>query len=152
MSLEQPFRSVSPATCFVMRPVRHLRRLALFSALTACSATVDLTGVGTGDAGVNAPVVGSTSGAFGYALHARTYSADQSYSPDLGSATLTVGLAVASYGGGAGRLEVIDATGAVVFGSALQGLIAQGSTVVRGSPPYRVRLTFDRFSGSVSLG
>lgn len=134
---------------------RFVAAAAVLPTLGACvfaDVTEPVTTVTTSAA--NTAVVGNTGGAFGYALQARAYSADTSYAPALtpSASSITVGLAVASYGGGTGRIQIADATGAVVYAAALEGTVAQGSTVVRGRAPYVVRLAFDHFSGSVSLG
>ena len=91
-------------------------------------------------------------GHFGFAVTARDWSADETYSPDFGSGSLEVGLAVTAYGGGTGQLTITDADGVDVFMHNLTGTVAQGNSVVSGRAPFQVHVRANRYSGIVSLG
>ncbi|HVE78425.1 MAG TPA: hypothetical protein VNA89_06175 [Gemmatimonadaceae bacterium] len=106
---------------------------------------------GTG-AGLNAPVVGLSSDGLGFAVHARDFSSDQTYGPTVYTPGLEVGVALWGYSGGAATLEVRDAGGRVVLTQRLSSNIAQGNAAARGAPPFTIRLTFEHFSGDLSLG
>lgn len=133
------------------RPVRRIAALALLACagLAACG---DDAYVVAEPPGSNAAVVGQSAGRFGFAVQARGWTFDQTYTAELRAATLAVGLAVGGYRGGTGSVTVTDSAGTVVFARDLAGNVAQGNTVVRGRPPHRVRIVAANWAGSLSLG
>lgn len=105
-----------------------------------------------GGAGINAPAVGLSSDGFGFAVHARDFSSDQTYGPTVYTPGLEVGATLWGYAGGAATLEVRDAGGRIVLTQRLSSNIAQGNAAARGTPPFTVRLTFEHFTGDLSVG
>lgn len=131
------------------RAPRVAALLLVLLALAGCGGEL----VGTTRDASNIPVVGMNPGQFGFAITASDWSADRSFSPDLQAGSLQVGLAVASYRGGTGRIWIVDATDATVFTADLAGNIASGNnTTITGHPPYQVRVTASHYSGTISLG
>ena len=104
-------------------------------------------------AATNMPAVGMSAGQFGFAVTARDWTYDQSFTPDLSSGTLQAGLVIAGYTKGTGQLLVTDATGTSVLAQSLAGNVAAGNnTVIHGTPPFHVRVTTSNYSGIISLG
>ena len=109
--------------------------------------------VGTRDEGINTPAVGMSAGGFGFAVTARNWTYDQSYTPDLSGGTLQVGLVIAGYTQGTGQLSVTDAAGTSIYSQNLAGNVAAGNnTVIHGTAPFHVRVTTTCDSGTGSLG
>lgn len=103
--------------------------------------------------GANVPVVGMSDGQFGFAVTARDWTYDQSYSPNLSGGTLQIGLVVEGYTTGTGTLAVTDATDASVFAQNLAGNVAEGNRVtVHGTPPFRVHVATSHYTGTISVG
>ena len=124
--------------------------LLLISGLSQCA---DANAPGTRDEFVNMPVAGMDKGGFGFAVTARDWTFDQSYSPDLSGGTLQVGLVIAGYTHGTGLLSVTDASGSSIFSQSLAGNLATGNnTVIHGTAPFHVRVTTTGYSGIISLG
>ena len=124
--------------------------LFLILGLSQCT---DSSAPGTRDEFFNMPVAGMDKGGFGFAVTARDWTFDQSYSPDLSAGTLQIGLVIAGYTHGTGLLSVTDATGASIFSQSLAGNLAAGNnTVIHGTAPFHVRVTTTGYSGIVSLG
>jgi hypothetical protein len=99
----------------------------------------------------NVPVGVSPDG-LGYALRARDFTSDQQYGPLIQSRSVSVGAAVIGYSGGSATVEIRDVTGSIVLQQTVTSNLAQGSTLVHGVPPFKVWLSFRRFSGTFSLG
>lgn len=124
--------------------------LFLIAALSRCA---DANAPGTRDVLFNMPVAGMDAGGFGFAVTARDWTYDQSYSPDLSGGTLQVGLVIAGYTRGTGLLSVTDASGASIFSQNLAGNLAAGNnTAIQGTAPFHVRVTTTGYSGIISLG
>jgi len=134
------------------RRLAHPMRLVPFAALLASGAGCVDYADGPGGPGYNTPAIGQTSGTFGFSVLARRWTADESYSADIPSPTLTVGLTITGYKGGAGTLAVLDAEGDTAFTRSLAGNVAQGSTVARGQSPFTVRVVTSNYTGTVALG
>jgi len=129
---------------------RCMQAIVLAGALAGC---VGRDMLGPTAPASNIPVVGMSDGEFGFAIAARDWTYDQSFVPELASNALHVGMVVAGYTGGTGTLTITDSTGASVFSRDLAGNIAEGaSTTVHGTPPYHVRVTTARYSGTISVG
>ena len=124
--------------------------LLLISALSGC---VGSDSVSPTDAATNIPAVGMSDGGFGFAVTARNWTYDQSYTPDLSGGTLQVGLVIAGYTQGTGQLSVTDAAGTSIYSQNLAGNVAAGNnTVIHGTAPFHVRVTTTGYSGIISLG
>ena len=102
--------------------------------------------------GANIPAVGMSPGEFGFAITARDWTSDQTYTPELATGALQVGFAVVGYRGGTGHVTVTDADGAIAFNRDLAGNVAQGSSVVHGRAPFRVRVAASGYTGLIALG
>lgn len=136
----------------MLRLPTRLAAAVLAAALNACVAD-GVTGLGsTGDVGRNTPTVGLSTMGFGFAVAAHDFTFAQSYGPTLEATQVSAGVALLGYGGGTARLELRDASGAVVLAQEFRSNVAQGSATARGTPPFTVRLVFDRFTGSFALG
>ena len=127
-----------------------IRTFAACALLAAACSPSDY--VGPGGYNANIPVVGANPGQFGFAVTARGWTSDQTYTPDLSTGSLQVGLSIVGYGGGTGVIAVTDADDAAVFSRSLAGNVAEGSTVVHGRPPFRVRISATGYTGVVALG
>jgi hypothetical protein len=122
-------------------------------ALTGCIVDASVApGLLGGTVSDNAPIVGVSSDGLGYSVSARNYSTTSVYGPMLKSTSVGVAVSVIGFGGGSAIVEVRDATGAVAFAQTITSNLAQANSVVRGAPPFNVKLTFSRFSGTFSLG
>ena len=135
------------------RLVRALPLAALAAALTLAAGGLACANDPTAPAapGENMPTVGQTPGSFGLSVRARAWTTTREWSADL-PATLSVGLSIVGYDGGTGALRLTDATGTAVYVRDLTQAGAEGSTVVRGRPPYRLQLTTTGYTGIVALG
>lgn len=123
--------------------------LGLSLAVAACT---DLTTPGVQGGATNAPAVGVTSESFGFAVQAINFSFEDTYaSPSVGD-SLAVGLAVVGYLSGSALIEVRDSSGTAIDQQTVTQGIAQGTTTIRGTPPYTVHLLFTQFTGTFTLG
>ena len=131
--------------------MRAARRSAfLFVAVAGCSEIVDFGDFGAGE---NIPAVGINPGQFGFAVTARHWNFDNTYSPDLDGGTLSVGMAITGYSGGDGIVTITDADNAVAFSQTLAGNVANGTNItVVGKSPFKVRIVANDYTGLISLG
>ena len=134
-----------------MRISRFIAVLAFASLASGCYVDISDPAGSTFD-GTNVPVVGLSTDGLGYALKAKDFTSDQQYGPLLQTAAISVGTAVAGYTRGSAILEIRDATGSLVLQQSVTSNIAQGNSLVRGSPPFKVTLSFRGFSGTFTLG
>lgn len=98
------------------------------------------------------PVIGNAPDAFGFTLVATEFSLDEEYVLDFSKDGLSVGLTVASYRGGTGRFELVDAAGEVFFSRDLGRNIAEGTAEVSGRTPAKAVVRLSRYSGVVTIG
>ena len=127
-----------------------IRSAFLFAAVAGCSEIVDFKDVPSGE---NIPTVGINPGQLGFAVTARHWTFDNTYSPIIDSGTLDVGMAITGYSGGDGLVTITDADNAIVFNQTLAGNIATGiSKTVSGKPPFKVRIVANDYTGIIALG
>ena len=136
-----------------MRAARMMRAATrsafLFAAVAGCSEIVDF----KFDSSENIPAVGFNPGQFSFAVTARNWTFDNTYSPNFGAGTLNVGMAITGYSGGDGLVTMTDADNAVVFNQTLAGNVANGTNItVSGKAPFKVRIVANNYTGIVSLG
>ena len=125
------------------------RSALLFAAVAGCSEIVDF-GDGSGE---NTPTFGFNPGQFAFAVTARNWTFDNTYSPSLGGGTLNVGMAITGYSGGDGLVTITDADNVVVFNQTLAGNVANGTNItVSGKAEFKVRIVANDYTGIVSLG
>ena len=132
-----------------------LRSIAvlLLIALSACVIDASLApGILGGTVSNNAPIVGVSSDGLGYSVSARNYTTTAHYGPMLKTTSVAVAVSVIGFGGGSTFVEIRDANGALTYSQTITSNLAQANSVVRGTPPFSVTLTFSRFSGTFSLG
>lgn len=119
------------------------RSVLALAVLAACSDTLDFA--------TNFPAVALNPGQFGFAITARDWTFDQTYSPALASGTLQVGMGVV-YSDGAGSVTITDADNVVVLNQTLATNIASGTNVtVSGRAPFTVRVVASHYTGVVSI-
>ena len=135
----------------MITPFRLLSAVLLAST-TACFVSVtDSDGKLTLDTANNTPVVGQSSDGLGYALRARDYTSSEQYGPVVKTKTVAVATAVSAYSYGSAVIDILDATSAVVLHQGVTNNLAQASAVIRGVPPFKVNLSFQHFSGAITL-
>ena len=131
------------------------RLLPLLLALVVNGCIIDASvapGLLGGTVSYNAPIVGVSSDGLGYSVSARNYSTSAHYGPLLKTTSVAVAVSVIGFGGGSAVVEIRDAPGALVYAQTVTSNLAQANSIVRGTPPFNVNLTFARFSGTFSLG
>ena len=120
----------------------------LFAAVAGCSEIVEF---GPGSGG-NIPDVEFNPGQFTFAVTARDWFYDNTFSPSLGGGTLNVGMGITGYSGGDGLVTITDADNAVVFNQTLAGNIANGTSItVSGKAEFKVRIVANNYTGIVTL-
>ena len=132
-----------------------LRSLAVLFliALSGCVLDASLApGILGGTVSDNAPIVGVSSDGLGYSVSARNYTTTAHYGPMLKSTSIAVAVSVIGYNGGSTTVEVRDAAGSLAYSQTITSNLAQANSVLRGTPPFSVTLTFSKFSGTFSLG
>lgn len=131
------------------RMMRAATRSAfLFAAVAGCSEIVEFKGLGSG---ANTPTVGLNPGQFIFAVTARHWTFDNTYSPNLGAATINVAMAI-TYSDGDGLVTITDADNAVVFNQTLAGDVATGTNItVSGKQPFKVRIVANDYTGVFTL-
>jgi hypothetical protein len=132
--------------------IRLLPTILIASATTGC--IVDITSSDDTKQitdGSNIPVVGVSADGLGYALRARGFTSAEQYGPVVHTKSASVVTAVIGYTAGSAVIEIRDASSAVVMQQTITNNLAQASTVVRGTPPFKVSLSFQHFSGAFSL-
>ena len=116
--------------------------------LVAVAGCTDSLGIAT-----NTPAVGMNAGQFGFAVTARDWTFDHTYTPGLTAGTLEIGLVVAGYTGGTGLVTITDADNVVVFNQTLAGNTANGNNLqATGKAPFKIQIVANDYSGLVSLG
>ena len=120
----------------------------LFAAVAGCSEIVDYGDV----SGENIPAFAFNPGQFTFAVTARDWTYDNTFSPSLGGGTLNVGMGITGYSGGDGLVTITDADNAVVFNQTLAGNIANGTSItVSGRAEFKVRIVANDYTGIVTL-
>jgi hypothetical protein len=124
--------------------MRAASRLLALTVFAACSDTLDFA--------TNFPAVALDPGQFGFAITARDWTYDQTYSPALASGTLQVGMGVV-YSDGTGSVTITDADNVVIFDQTLATNVASGTNVlVSGKAPFSVRVVASDYTGVISIG
>ena len=95
----------------------------------------------------NAPAVSASSSGFSFAVCGIDFVFDDEYATSLQSSNLQLSVALSHYGSGMAKVEVRDATNAVVFTQQFTRTLSQNLADIHGSAPFRVRMTFSSFNG-----
>lgn len=140
-----------------MRP-KHLIALLALASTSAC--IVDINTPHTRNACFsvsemnNSPAVSTSSSGFAFAVCGIDFVFDDEYATSLQTANLQLSVALSQYAGGTARVEVRDATNAVVFTQQFTQSLSQSLADVHGTAPFRVHMTFNSFNGqfAASLG
>src|SRR5689334_7323982 len=135
-----------------MRTRNLIALLAIAASSSACIVDInspDARHDGTDNPTVaNIPAVSLSSQNFAFAVLGNNFAYDQEYVTSIQSSDLRLAVAVSQYSAGSARLEVRDATNALVYAQQYAGNVAQSIDQVRGSAPFRVRVVFSTFTGT----
>lgn len=133
-----------------MRP-RHLLGLLALVGMSACIVDINSphshSGCYTLSDLNNAPAVSTSSSGFAFTVCGTDFVFDDEYATSLQASNLQLAVALSQYSGGSARVEVRDATNAVVFTQQFTRSQAQNLADIQGTAPFRVRMTFDSFNG-----
>ena len=99
----------------------------------------------------NIPVIASTSNAFAFTLVANSYSADHEYELSFTTDSLAYSIIVSVYSSGNGSVTILDSNGSNIHAESLQGNKVVAFTQTNHGIPKKVKLAFNRFSGTFNF-
>lgn len=125
--------------------------------LAALACVMALTAAGCGDkspwgAGTNVPAAGATASGIGFSVLAENYTAELRYIGPTQGDTVSVGLAAVGVRQGNVIVQLTDSLGLMLLQRTVAADMVLAQALLRGKPPYHLRLAFVGFTGVLSVG